>query len=1193
MQKKNENAEIPYCSRYSVDIIKMIRNNNIATGKDSLSGYDTYFMLDYFDLLFHQTLTGESKLYREFWNIRDSYEKKTLNYKAAYKTLSLYAGQNAGNEDIFKTQDCHGEKCISDAPFLGIIQINIVYNIFTKELDVEDTLSACENKIMEHLLNNDLEKHPKTSCKMFRSSTSGDLCFVVKSASIEHIYKISALINHLVIHYNGDSFKLNTYTNIGIECCLNDKGQFMTLRDDTIDLNRNCEFALRITSDHEFAKVMIGEIQKANTQAIVVKPMEGLFGRYDFLLQMPMCSFAQIYTTLCASKITGGKTKSADSANKKSAPWIQYLISGITDNKVQIINERVLVPLSETLFMPRELKDVPESAYQNLQNTEDKLRSAVKKIGNTLKNNLNRFQAMEGIFIEERRVFIDIGRELSELISTYVPQGIENDSHVNWQMLISDLKVTFMCIDKWAAAYEMCSDDAERKDMRIHFLDDLRLVTDAINRYYKFLQNVNAQTWQSPLYEIQTQLDAEKMMIAYREFLYEYFFDYKEHYKADKEPRPMLYPILYPDMAIDIACAMAVFQNIRGLDSRLLICRVPSFEYYGRMFDMIPWILHEASHSVRTLDRPARNNYLIYTVMHNVFDQLLYKFFNKYSNDFGYHKLGALENDILAGIADTAVKEFEAFCRTGKDDPAGLEINYLETKLLEYLEKIFDQNIVQSDKGEDAVNIRSIQTTLLHFLGVMGLLYGVDNDAADTLVLVEQSAESADALCSLLKLIHDSYYEQITGSAPAPMKWQFIIKDITEFEVILENDQKLLRKFGIKKDILRDYCFTMRELNRLQGAWSKRRKDDANDALRNSLWEKCIPDIRRKIKKGFEENKGFTELYRILNMVFNSEESSDHTNTAKIGQIFNILLQEEVHTLVTREVTIYRESYADLYMAAALDFSAFGYCRQISQTTSDASKENPMQWASAVNVNRFRAVSAILSAKECTAIESGSNIKVPMDALLKNGKAYCHATLECITKSIFHKTGAAAPRNNKKEKIEAFFTALRQNIDTIFTYFTQDELVEEALEDSLLSVYLEPDAHIDEEPTYVSAARREAVKIFKEIERELREYRHVVYRIKCFIQLIDLTGENGQIVIPKKEFEHLKALYEEHLLNCRILKDDEACKNIADYYNNPQSALDKTPEIMLEDTIHFIQTYYYRNRFKIMSSDEIKGELDE
>ena len=95
------------------------------------------------------------------------------------------------------------------------------------------------------------------------------------------------------------------------------------------------------------------------------------------------------------------------------------------------------------------------------------------------------------------------------------------------------------------------------------------MLISAINRYYKFLQNVNAQTWQSPLYEIQTQLDAEKMMIAYREFLYEYFFDYKEHYKDDKEPRPMLYPILYPDMAIDIACAMAVFQNIRGLDSRL------------------------------------------------------------------------------------------------------------------------------------------------------------------------------------------------------------------------------------------------------------------------------------------------------------------------------------------------------------------------------------------------------------------------------------------------------------------------------------------------------------------------------------------------------------------------------------------------------------------------------------------------
>ena len=95
----------------------------------------------------------------------------------------------------------------------------------------------------------------------------------------------------------------------------------------------------------------------------------------------------------------------------------------------------------------------------------------------------------------------------------------------------------------------------------MHFLNDLRLIIDAIDQYYKFLQNVNAQTRQSPLYEIQTQLDAEKMMIAYREFLYEYFYHYRESYKGTGDERPMLYPIVYPTMLTDVACAMKVFQK--------------------------------------------------------------------------------------------------------------------------------------------------------------------------------------------------------------------------------------------------------------------------------------------------------------------------------------------------------------------------------------------------------------------------------------------------------------------------------------------------------------------------------------------------------------------------------------------------------------------------------------------------------
>ena len=46
----------------------------------------------------------------------------------------------------------------------------------------------------------------------------------------------------------------------------------------------------------------------------------------------------------------------------------------------------------------------------------------------------------------------------SEVIRTYVPQGVENDSYVNWKILITDLKVIFKCINEWKISYEKLED---------------------------------------------------------------------------------------------------------------------------------------------------------------------------------------------------------------------------------------------------------------------------------------------------------------------------------------------------------------------------------------------------------------------------------------------------------------------------------------------------------------------------------------------------------------------------------------------------------------------------------------------------------------------------------------------------------------------------------------------------------------
>lgn len=158
----------------------MIRNNNIPIGRETLSGYNIYFMLDYFDLLFYKTLAGKNKNYTEFRNIRNNHipEKKSLNYKAAYRTLSLYCESSADNAPLFGIPADADAETLSNTPFPGIIQINLIYTVFDKELPVEDTLYACEQKIPEHLKQNDAETTNETHYKMYRSSTSGDLCLV-------------------------------------------------------------------------------------------------------------------------------------------------------------------------------------------------------------------------------------------------------------------------------------------------------------------------------------------------------------------------------------------------------------------------------------------------------------------------------------------------------------------------------------------------------------------------------------------------------------------------------------------------------------------------------------------------------------------------------------------------------------------------------------------------------------------------------------------------------------------------------------------------------------------------------------------------------------------------------------------------------------------------------------------------------
>ncbi|MDE5931990.1 MAG: hypothetical protein K2H40_05835, partial [Lachnospiraceae bacterium] len=339
------------------------------------------------------------------------------------------------------------------------------------------------------------------------------------------------------------------------------------------------------------------------------------------------------------------------------------------------------------------------------------------------------------------------------------------------------------------------------------------------------------------------------MMIAYRELLYEYFSIYRSYFKEKKplEERHKFYPLVYPDMSIDRACAMVPFlgEGVSGIGPRLLICRVPSFEYYGRMFDMVPWILHEASHSIRTMDRGKRNEFLINFILKSILLQLMYKLLNKYSNDFGYYDIGLLEKSILKLITKSVVEEFDRYCEKNNEKICDFESDRLETALLEFLFQIFDQDIANVKINKGIRDIKAIQAALFRYAGELNLLDETVfiNDEVE-IKLIDAIADceaGTDVFLTVLQKIHDAYYRKVLYMDPLEEAWRLLRLESDYFEEELERSVQRIEELGgfdepQKKEKIRDYLFKMRDLHRLCGTWNKRDGKNEGKEIRSHIW---------------------------------------------------------------------------------------------------------------------------------------------------------------------------------------------------------------------------------------------------------------------------------------------------------------------------------------------------------------------
>ena len=269
-----------------------------------------------------------------------------------------------------------------------------------------------------------------------------------------------------------------------------------------------------------------------------------------------------------------------------------------------------------------------------------------------------------------------------------------------------------------------------------HLVKNINEAVSAINSFNKLLIIANFQTIQSPNYEMQMRVDAEKYIIAYTEFMraqcclfFEKGNSSNENYGIVNHIRT--YPIFYIDFTKDIIMADTLFNNLFYNNdkeeeifspshfSRIVKLGVPNSEMLARLYDNLPLISHEISHLFRYSSLKDRNHLLFQMVAYRLSDAILKIWFQKKMKiDTPYNSAGKFEEMMQVVISETLEKYYLQHCEHSKEY---LFDRYPMESFSEALKKYFISLFGNESDNLDSIGCRT-------FLSNMQKLYCMGSD---------------------------------------------------------------------------------------------------------------------------------------------------------------------------------------------------------------------------------------------------------------------------------------------------------------------------------------------------------------------------------------------------------------------------------------------------------------------------------
>lgn len=1207
--------------------LKLIRNNrkaqkcafdDIVDLKKSSPARNVFFMLDYFDFMEHMQLTEEGQGYIAFTDmVQDINHRSGVGISS--KAIGLYRWrekEEKAEETVFSLpgkEERKYVKSLSSHPFLGMVQIFIHDYQYAGKLDdvekVEDMLMRYEGEIERVMrLKNEREQKQGMEYTLYRSIATADFCLMIRSSSLTQIYECVSEI--LSIHSGNEETEckrlFNTYTHIGIECvCF--ENMFFSFSNETIRKNDNIKFAIRFSFSADFNDqiLQLKEIGRGKIDVV-----NGLFGRYDAVVRVSMSDFAKLYPYLCKSKMGmefSEKEKGVvrSSLNGKDERLIKMLIEGIMENRLWAVNERALLGIDECEFNRKEQMENPAANIHNefVKNQNTSIRKRYREIGEKYGEN----------FLCRKSTFWDIYHLLGSVIEAYEALGYEQDTHINWYICTEYFEQLF---DKMEDYLENMEDsDEERKK----FLLELQSYVKAMNEYTRLLQAVNQHTMQAPQYDVVSPMDAEKFLIAYSEYMHSldekhYNYDWKSKENVCQERRKRCSVVIYPEMSKNKLELTEVITRDKILHEEgdsdlpaLLICTLPSFEYFERPYDMIPLISHEMFHHVLVLERGKRNEYLIKRIIRAIFKKLCMKMNMKALEESLYVHYSYLV-DLFAEEFSSCF--FEAFQKQEEEWEKFLMMHIVSSVML-FFEKMMGRKeaLENSFYVEDYYNhqtpsLEGEKAACQVILSMAWKEYGrmekekieeVERLIKDIEELAKGNEEKLNQTTvrkykKRVELIVKELIEQCGRAIPALFKISCDeMKGMTDKEwdvIIYKKMQAYLKgeENNITADELKEYYEKLRLLHKNM------------ERLRNSLsfcsgkkqeCEEVIVDAVKRIKDkiySVYQNPMCAGFY-----IYGEEEAAvinywgvmrRESEWAKeqIQIFFQKEDLEEYYKEAKREEIIYRETCADLFMCSHMRLNSFGYLRMAASIWGRMGGYEEEMNAGFVNAERLKHVLCVLLVKEGAEQEEqewmGKNyIRVPIEGLYKELQSFQENSLKCAKERIA-RMAAQEDEGDEEflEQLEDYFMRMKCMLDYMQkAVWNNGRIVVEG--SPLEELFMKNETQFEKN---------------SKLKRYLQKEINVFFRLVYILKGISENQRNGYFIIEEPVFHHYQQIYENPCTEMEAESDlfkgevHDTVRRVAQFYNQPDSEGKEgtSNRDKLKQMLRFVQDYYYYNRMR-------------